>query len=342
MLCPYSPEEWRTVRSREIVQRTLDFERPERVARSFRESDFVWTHHVCRTRLVDWQETGGGAWELTDEWGNVWRRIDATSKGEVHKGVLADWSDLDGYAFPDYSNPDDYAPVRQARAEHPDKWLIGGLPGFAFNVARKMRRMETYLRDLLLEPDRVHDLHDRIDRCIEDMIRNYADAGADAVMFGEDWGTQTQLLINPLLFRKEFLPRFGKLCRLAHDAGVRVFMHSCGQNEQVVPDLIAAGIDLFQFDQPDLHGLDLLASHQERAKVTYWCPVDIQTVLQTRDEQVIRAKAREMLDKLWKGRGGFVAGYYTDNPSIGLTPEVQEWASDEFIRHGVRAAHTSK
>ena len=323
--------------SREIVRRTLDFESPERVARSFHDSDFLWTRHACRTRLKDWYEIGGGAWELIDEWGNVWRRIEAHTKGEVHEGVLADWSDLDSYVFPDYSNPDDYAPVAEARAEHRDKWIIGGLPGFAFNVARKMRRMETYLRDLLLEPARVAELHDRIDACLEDMIRNYAEAGADAVMFGEDWGTQTQLLIAPALFRKEFLPRFEKLCAIAHDVGVRVFMHSCGQNEEVVPDLIDAGIDLFQFDQPDLHGLDLLASHQAHARITFWCPVDIQKALQTRDEQTIRAKAREMLDKLWKGRGGFVAGYYTDNPSIGLEGTEQEWASDEFIKHGQKS-----
>ena len=325
--------------SREIVRRTLDFEDPERVARSFRGSDFLWTHHACPTRLVEWRDTGDGAWELIDEWGNVWRRIDAHSKGEVHRGVIADWSDLDKYEFPDYSNADDYHPVTTAKQANPDKWIIGGLPGFAFNIARKMRRMETYLRDLLLEPERVAELHDRIDACLADLIRNYAAAGADAVMFGEDWGTQTQLLINPSLFRKEFLPRFQTLCGLAHDVGVRVFMHSCGQNEEVVPDLIDAGIDLFQFDQPDLHGLDLLASHQARAKVTYWCPVDIQKALQTRDEQVIRAKAREMLDKLWKGRGGFVAGYYNDNPSIGLDGEVQEWASDEFVTHGVQATY---
>ena len=63
--------------------------------------------------------------------------------------------------------------------------------------------------------------------------------------------------------------------------------------------------------------------------------MDIQKTLQTRDEQIIRAEAREMLDKLWGGRGGFIAGYYTDNDSIGLTPEIQSWACDEFLRYGL-------
>ncbi|MCH5375663.1 MAG: hypothetical protein JJ992_16955, partial [Planctomycetes bacterium] len=42
------------------------------------------------------------------------------------------------------ASPDDYDRVRTARAENPDKWLIGGLPGFPFNIARKMRRLDHF------------------------------------------------------------------------------------------------------------------------------------------------------------------------------------------------------
>ncbi len=320
--------------SKEIVQRTLDYEKPERVARSFGKSDFVWSHPATQTRATDWKETAPGLWKRLDEWGNAWTRIDAASKGEVERGVLDNLDALDSYEFPDFSKQEDYDCVRQKRKECPDKWLLGGLPGFAFNVARKMRRLEFYLADLIEERKRISGLHDRIDFFLADMIRNYARAGADAVMFPEDWGTQEQTLVSPVLWREEFYPRFAKLCALAHENGVRVFMHSCGKIGAIVPGLIEAGVDLLQFDQPDLHGIDTLAAYQETAKVTFWCPVDIQTTLQTRDEAVIRAKAREMLDKLWRGRGGFAAGYYPGNAAIGLDPKWQEIACDAFRRHG--------
>ena len=113
-------------------------------------------------------------------------------------------------------------------------------------------------------------------------------------------------------------------------------MHSCGKIEAIVPGLMAAGIDCLQFDQPTLHGLDNLAAYQENAKITFWCPVDIQRTLQTRDEDVIRAAAREYLDKLWKGRGGFMATRYPDDVAIGLDPTWQDIASDEFIAYGVK------
>ena len=325
--------------SKEIVSRTLDFDGPERVARSFPESDFICERYRIKTHLTDWRETGNGRWERFDELGNTWGRVDPTSKGEVVKGVLDDIDKLDSYEFPDYSPASGYDHIRERRKEVPDKWLIGGVPGFAFNIARKMRKLDQYLMDLALEKDRMHELHDRIDSMIEDMIRNYAAAGVDAVMFCEDWGTQSQTLISPAMWREEFFPRFEKLCGLAHGLGIKVFMHSCGQIQAIVPGLIESGIDVLQFDQPDLHGIDNLASHQEKQRITYWCPVDIQQTLQKRDEGVIRAKAAEMLDKLWKGRGGFIAGLYPDNSSIGLEPRWQEYACDEFVKSGAASRY---
>lgn len=327
--------------SREIVRRTLDFEKPERVARSFGDSDFTGAGNTAKTYATKWKETGNGRWERYDEWGNLWGRVDATSKGEVIRGVLEDMDRFNTYEFPDFSNADDYASAARARREQPDKWLIGNMPGFAFNIARKLRKLDQYLVDLMLEPRRMHKLHDRIDSLLEDMIRNYASAGVDSVMFPEDWGTQASLMINPELWHQEFYPRFQRLCGIARECGIRVFMHSCGQTESIVPGLISAGVDLLQFDQPELHGINTLAGHQEKSNITFWCPVDIQRTLQTGNANAIRAGAREMLEKLWRGRGGFVAGYYGDNESIGLDPKWQGIACDEFIRYGVAENFTT-
>jgi uroporphyrinogen decarboxylase len=341
-----------TMTSREIVAATLDYGGPERVARSFSPSDFVSASMTSRTHATEWEKTSprsgdigtGETWERLDEWGNVWRRIDSTSKGEVARGVITNLDSIESYEFPDFGRAEDYDAVRERRATHPESWLIGGLPGFAFNIARKMRRLEQYLMDILLERERITLLHDRIDEVLETMIRNYADAGVDAVMFPEDWGTQKQTLISPRLWRDEFFPRFARLCDVAHACGIKVFMHSCGQIEGIVPGLIESGIDLLQFDQPDLHTIDLLAARQSEAlaqgkRITFWCGVDIQMTLQTKDRAVIEAKALEMLDRLWRGEGGFVAGYYSDNPSIGLDPSWQDYASSTFLDYGVRSRY---
>ncbi|MBN1864664.1 MAG: hypothetical protein JW808_07160 [Victivallales bacterium] len=323
--------------SREVMLRTLDFGSPDRVARSFEPTDMAWIGNRVRTHATEWRKVDEEKWERLDEWGNLWSRIDESSKGEVERGVLHNLSDINDYEFPDYSRAEDF----DRREDHAErlsgKFVIGGVPGFTFNIARKMRRLEDYLMELLLEPDLMRILHDKIDIMLLDMIGNYASAGADAVMFCEDWGTQSQTLVNPDLWRQEFFPRTRKLCACAHEAKMKVLMHSCGKIGAIVPGLIEAGIDLLQFDQPRLHGIDTLAAWQKDANITFWCPVDIQKTLQSKDESLIRAEAREMIDKLWRPRGGgFVAGYYGDNASIGLDPRWQAAACDEFVKQGVR------
>ncbi|NLS78631.1 MAG: hypothetical protein GXY76_15360, partial [Chloroflexi bacterium] len=127
-------------------------------------------------------------------------------------------------------------------------------------------------------------------------------------------------------------PGFVRLCGVAHEVGVKVFMHSCGKMTSIIPDLIEAGIDVLQFDQPRIHGLDTLA--QWSGQVTFWCPVDIQSTLQTRDSVLIEADAREMIAKLGNQGGGFIAGYYGGNEAIGITPEIQELACKAFVKYG--------
>lgn len=320
---------------RNIVKKTIEFSNPERVAHTFGDSDIVFADHQVKTPATDWSRTAGSRWERTDEWGNTWFRIDDTSKGEVLKGALSEPDEISGYGLPDFSQPGDYSAAAAEFEMAVGKYRAGNVPGFTFNIARKVFKLEDYLVFLLTDLDKIRRLHDKIDTTVADMIINYGKAGADAIFFTEDWGTQTQTMINPVLWREEFYPRTKRLCEIAHSRGMKVFMHSCGAISAIIPGLIEAGIDCLQFDQPTLHGIDKLASFQELGKITYWCPVDIQRTLQSGDESLIRGEAVELIQKLWRGRGGFIAGFYPDEPSIGLETKWQEIASDEFNRQGV-------
>ena len=323
--------------SKEIVQRTLDYNGPDRVARSFGDSDLAFCEYNVQTYATEWMKVDEKWWHKKDEWGNLWGRCDETSKGEVIKGILHSLDDIDSYQLPDFSRPDDYKDVTAAKGQYPDKWIVGNMPGFTFNIARKLFKLDTYLMNLVLETERIGKLHDQIDVQLENMIRNYAKAGVDCVLFPEDWGTQLQTLISPNLWRQEFSPRTTQLCQIAHENGIKVFMHSCGAIGAIVPSLIEAGIDVLQFDQPTLHGLDVLAGYQQDSKITFWCPVDVQKILPTGNETQIRDQAMLMLEKLWKGRGGFIAGFYKDVASLGVEPEWQEDACDEFMQKGMRS-----
>ena len=322
--------------SREIVLGTVEYTGVERVAGSMPApywNDLSHASYRLEGFSPAWQDVGGGRQEYVDEWGNTWARVDDYSKGEVARGAIENLAEVYTAPLPDLANPANYVTVREVFNDpHNDRFRTGGLPGFPFNIARKMRRLDQFLMDLLLEQDKIRVLLKRVEDLLAEVIVQYAAAGADGVMFPEDWGTQKGLMIHPQLWRDVFKPGFERLCGVAHAHRLKVLMHSCGKTTAIIPDLIEAGVDLLQFDQPQLHGLDNLAKFH--GEIAFWCPVDIQKTLQTGDEALIEADARAMIEKLGGPGGGFIAGYYSGNEAIGLDPRWQDVACRAFTRYG--------
>ena len=258
--------------SREIVLRTIRFERPERIAMSLPQpypNDIAWRDI---TDDPNWKPSRtfapekGAMWE--DEWGNVWARLDNFSKGQVVEGALRDWSQLADYRMPSVDDPARYQAAKAGFAKRPDLFRIGGLPGFPFAVMRYLRRMDIFLEDLLTHPPEVRTLADRVTALLTRCIEQWAKAGADAVEIGEDWGTQERLLVSPAMWREVFKPDYAKLCEVARRNRLAVWMHSCGYIWDIIEDLIECGVAVLQLDQPGLFGVDRLRRPSEGGSVS--------------------------------------------------------------------------
>lgn len=328
--------------SREIIRRVLERDHPPRIGLAFNEfegqpriNDLASTGPAPDPEAPghDWQPDGAGGEVRRDEWGLLWRRIPGrTTQGEVIEPPLKTWADLDTYRLPSLDNPARYEKCAQVREEHPDQYLLGHIVACAFNMARYLRRLEQYLLDCAAEPEQVK----RLNRLINDLacrqIDLYAQAGADGVMFAEDWGTEDRLLVSPRMWDEIFRPDFERLLNHAHRQGLTVWMHSCGYIKDIIPRLADLGMDVLQLDQPELSGLEFLAEYGDR--LTYWCPVDIQKVLPTGNKRLIQSRAREMIRLLGGRGGGFIGGMYGDPKSIGVDPLWQHWAYEVFVAEG--------
>ncbi len=323
--------------SREIIQRVLAFDQPERIGFAFspyrgepRLNDLHWGGPAPDPGFVQEQWTEGNLLCSRDEWGNVWGKVDPRHSGEVVRGVIQSWEDLDSYTPPPLDDPARYAHLKEAWGNSQDMYHLGGFPGFAFNITRYMRGFEQYLLDCAAEPEQVNRLNDMAVSLVERIIDIYAEVGADGIFTCEDWGTQDMLLVSPEMWRKLFLPGFERIVSRAHDQGITVWMHSCGYVWEIIPDLIAVGVDVLQFDQQENYPLQRLADHFA-GKVTFWCPVDIQKVLQTRDKTTIQAYARRMRQLLGGQGGGFICKDYGDWRALGITEDEQHWAYEAFL-----------
>jgi hypothetical protein len=321
---------------RDVFRAAITFQNPPRIGYALPEPYPNDTVHAGRrspepNRPLEPLSHERRRW--VDEWGCTWASLTEFDKGEVVEPAIAEWDDLDGYRPPDLGRGEDYADAAAAFAATTDGFRIGHLPGFTFNVARKLRRLDNYLCDLVLAPERVRRLNELVRAELLKAIDRLADAGADAVMFPEDWGTQSGLMIAPAMWQEVFLPEFEALAGRARERGLLVIMHSCGKMTDIIDPVIACGVGCLQFDQPRLHGLEVLAE-RFGGRAAFWCPVDIQRTLQTRDPQKIRADAKRMIETLGGFGGGFIAGNYPTPQAIGITQELQNVACEAFVEFG--------
>jgi uroporphyrinogen decarboxylase len=318
--------------SREIILANIVHANPPRCGMDFtggRHGDILHSGlapHGYRQRR--W--TAGPREYYDDEWGNLWvRMVDGSVKGEICRPAIEEWRQLDDLQPPHYSHPDCAAEMAALFSRPADKFRLAWIGGWIFDNARYLRKMEVYLADLALYPDEVDRMHRIVAAVYEQKIHLAARAGADGIAIGEDMGTQTGLLFSPRMFRRYFKEMYTRLFAIAHEYGMKVLMHSCGQNWAIVPDLLDAGVDVFQFDQPALYDMPVLAALLRERRAALWSPVDIQKILPTGDRARIEAGAREMVDIF---EGGLICKNYLDLPGIGVRPEWDQWAYEAICR----------
>ncbi len=320
--------------AREVIRRNLEHDNPARIGMDFdggRMNDFCSAGFSPSETWQQQRWVEGDVEYYTDEWGNIWHRsVHGGRGGEIYRPAIDDWAKLKDYQLPDMDNPRRFESVRQRFAQETERFRVGYLPGFPFDICRYLRKMENYFADLVLEREHIDELHERVTALLERMIVRYAEAGADAVFFCEDWGVQDRLMIHPAMWREIFKPLFVRLCNTARAHGVKVMMHSCGYVWDILDDLAEAGICCMQFDQPALYGLERLSAKLRELGMCLYSPVDIQKVLPTGDRRLIEHTAHRMVELF---RGGFIANNYRDLKGIGVHPEWDEWAYQVFLKY---------
>ena len=122
-----------------------------------------------------------------------------------------------------------------------------------------LRGMEQAYMDLLVNPElALYCLDKLFDLAYQDTQRIYEQI-PDKVLLSyvaEDFGSQQSLLFSPQTIRTIFAPRMQRMIDLAHSAGVYVFHHSDGAIRPIIPNMIAAGIDILNPIQWRCRGME--------------------------------------------------------------------------------------
>jgi len=176
---------------------------------------------------------------------------------------------------------------------------------------QRLYRHDNFLALLAGEPDRAHDILERLTQFhlkgLEKVLK-LVGRYVDVINFGDDLGMQTGPLISPRMYREFFKPRHARLLQRARElSGAKVMLHSCGDIRLLLPDLIEAGLDAVNPVQISCKGMDAAGLKRDLGKdITFWgggC--DTQWLLSHGTPEAVTEHVKQQVEILRQG-GGFV------------------------------------
>lgn len=246
-----------------------------------------------------------------DEFGVVWNRTVDRDIGVVEQYQLPTRS-LAGYRFPDPCDPQRYAGLPAFIAAHRDRFRYISCGFSLFERAWSLRGMTELMIDMLEAPEFVDELLDALAEFNLAIVREMVQYDIDGILFGDDWGQQLGLLFGAPLWRRFIRPRVARMYAAVRQAGKAVMIHCCGKVQELFPDLIELGLDVFNPFQPEVMA-PLEMKRQFGDRLTFFGGMSIQRVLPFGTPAEVRAEARRLTAAVGRG-GGFIIAPSHDMP----------------------------
>lgn len=294
------------------------------------ELDEALGNHLVKYRPQPpdaWEEVRPGFWR--DEFGVVWNRTVDKDIGIVESYRLPERS-LEGFTLPDPHDPARYEGLPTFIEKHRDRFRLANLSFALFERAWTLRSMPELMIDMLEAPAFVDELLDAITGYNLGIIEEAVRYDVDGVRFGDDWGQQRGLLFGGPLWRRFIKPRLVRMYGAVKAAGKAVFIHCCGRVQELFPDLIEVGLDVFNPFQPEVMD-QVEIKRQYGDRLSFFGGMSIQKILPFGTPQEVSNEARRLMDVIGRG-GGFIIGASHDMP--GDIPIENMVAFIETVREG--------
>ena len=218
-------------------------------------------------------------------------------------GALADCetiAEVAAFPWPDPKYLDFTEAIAEIkRAKEKGMAICSGLWTPFFHELCDLFGMENYFIKMYTHPEVVLAATERMIAYYLEGNRMFFEAVKDLMdvfFFGNDLGSQLDLLISPECYDRFILPYTKQIVELAKSSGYKVMLHSCGAVSRIIPKLIEIGVDALHPIQAKASGMDAGALSKFADDLIFVGGIDTQEILpfgtteQVKDE-VRRVKA---------------------------------------------------
>lgn len=244
---------------------------------------------------------------------------------------ITDRKSFEEFPWPD---PDafDYSKLEKIKSELPEgmKLIVWG-PGGVMEDVMDLIGYDNMCMMFFDDPELIKDLFDsvgsRLSRYYE-ICAAYDTVGA--CISNDDWGFNTQTLIPPDLLRKYIFPWHKKIVENCHKFGKPVILHSCGQLDAIMDDIV---FDM-KYDAKHSYEDNILpvewAYERWHDRIAILGGIDMDFICRSASLEEIRQRSAAMLERT-KDRGGYALGtgntvpyYLADERFFAMTSTVCE------------------
>jgi len=228
-----------------------------------------------------------------DVFGVVWDRSIDKDIGNI-TGSLFDQDSFRNYKFPDPLDKRFFEDIGPSIKIKPDMFRLFQIGFSLYERAWTLRGMEPLLMDFLINPGFVHELLSAITDYNLAQINEAMKYDIDAVYFGDDWGQQHGLIMGYETWKEFIYPQLKRMYDAVHAQGKYVFIHSCGDVDELFDDLAEIGLNCFNPFQPEVMDVFSLLD-QYRGRITFHGGLSMQKTLPFGTPEDVRKESEKLI-----------------------------------------------
>lgn len=159
-------------------------------------------------------------------------------------GIITSWEDFERYPWPQPEEVD-YYPLEYAAQRLPEGMGVAASTGGILEPVMWLMGYHTFAIALYDQPDLIQAMFKKVEDLVVSVARSLVQCDrVIALWMGDDMGYKTGTMIAPVHMREYVFPIQKKVAQAAHAAAMPFLLHSCGNLEEVMDDLIDdVGID---------------------------------------------------------------------------------------------------
>ncbi len=245
-----------------------------------------------------------GNCRVQDVFGVVWDRTIDKDIGNVEGCVLPNPT-LKGYEFPDPLDARLFSDIPEQIGRYADRFRVFQIGFSLYERAWTLRGWGNLMADFYDHPRFVRELLGAIAEYDITQINKALTYDIDAIYLGDDWGMQRGLQMGPRLWREFIFPVLKRTYGVVRKAGRFVVIHSCGDVDELLDDLVEIGLNCFNPFQPEVMDVRALMQHY-RGRLAFHGGLSTQRTLPYGSAADVRREAESLLEL---GReGGYIFG----------------------------------